>query len=85
MACASSCATQDHESYGACLRAKNLKANVEVPGTGYSPSRHRAWDQRINDYKAARAQGIQPAGTKRSQIDAAVASSNATDTPYVAH
>ncbi len=84
MACASSCATRDHTSYGECLRSKNLKTHVETPGTGYSPAAYKRWDQRIDAYKDARAQGIQPKGTKQSQIDAAVRVSDATGTAFQA-
>ena len=78
MACSSSCVTKDHESYGACLRAKALQVDVAVPGTGYDPARNKTWDSRINSYKEARSHGIQPTGTKKSQIDAAVRVSDAT-------
>lgn len=84
MACSSTCATQDHESFGACLRAKNLKTHVETPGTGYSPAAYKKWDKRIDSYKEARAQGILPSGTKQSQIDAAVKASDSTGQAFVA-
>ena len=78
MACTSSCGTQDHDSYGACMRAKALQVDVAVPGTGYDPARTKGWDSRINAYKDDRSQGIQPPGTKKSQIDAAVRRSDTT-------
>lgn len=84
MACATSCLTQDHDSYGACLRSKNLKTHVETPGTGYSPAAYKRWDKRIDAYKDARANGIQPAGTKQSQIDAAVKASDASGQAFQA-
>lgn len=82
MACASSCKTQSHESYGACLRAKALQVDVAVPGTGYDPARNKAWDSRIDSYREARRQGIQPTGSRKSQIDAAVKVSDATGTAF---
>jgi hypothetical protein len=84
MACSSSCSSQDHPSYGACLRAKALQVDVAVPGTGYSPARNKAWDSRIDSYKEARSHGIAPAGTRKSQIDAAVKASDATGEAFVA-
>ena len=85
MACSSACpAPGTHASYGACLRAKALQVDVAVPGTGYDPARNRAWDSRIDAYKDARRQGVQPPGTKKSQIDAAVRASDATGEAFVA-
>jgi hypothetical protein len=84
MTCSSSCPTRDHETFGECLRSKNIQANVAVPGTGYDPARNKRWDSRIDSYKEARSHGVQPAGTKRSQIDAAVKASDATGEAFVA-
>jgi hypothetical protein len=85
MACSSACPDQDCPSYGACLRRKNLKTQVEVPGTGYDPARNKRWGSRIDSYKEARSHGIQPTGTRKSQIDAAVKASDATGEAFVAH
>lgn len=84
MACASSCKTKTHASYGECLRDKGLSIQVEVPGTGYSPAKNKAWDSRIDAYKDARRQGVAPAGTKRSQIDAAVRASDSAGEAFTA-
>lgn len=84
MACSSSCLTRDHQSWGDCVRSKGIKTHVETPGTGYDPAKNKAWDRRIDSYRAARAEGIQPAGTSKSQIDAAVRTSDATGTAFVA-
>lgn len=82
MACSSSCFTQDHKSYGECLRSKNLKTAVSIPGKDYDRSHQPAWDKRINAYKQARSEGIQPASTRASDIKAAVQQSDATGTAY---
>lgn len=84
MACSSSCRTRDHESYGDCLRSKNLKTAVSIPGKGYDRSREKAWSSRLDSYRAARAQGITPTGTKTSQIKAAVEFSDKTGTAFKA-
>lgn len=56
MACSSSCPTQDHESWGACVRSKRLTT---------APSDVREYHIRknkgIDAYLKARKQGIQPA------------------------
>ena len=84
MACSSSCLTQDHESWGACVRSKNLKSAVSIPGKDYDRSGQKSWDRRIDSYKQARSEGIQPASTKSSDIAAAVKTSDATGTAYKA-
>ena len=84
MPCSSGCLTKDHRSFGECLRSKNLKTAVSIPGKDYDRSGQRDWDKRIDSYKAARAEGIQPSGTSKSQIDAAVRTSDATGTAFVA-
>ncbi len=82
MACSSSCYTQDHASYGECLRSKNLKTAVSIPGKDYDRSVQSSWDRRIDSYKSARADGIQPASTKSSDIDHAIRHSDATGTAF---
>lgn len=61
--CRSGCPSQDHKSWGECARAARLQvapiANVMAA---------KAWDKDINDYKAARRQGVQPAGTTAEKI-----------------
>ncbi len=85
MACSSSCLTPGaHETWGACVRAKNLKTAVSIPGKDYDRSGQKAWDRRIDSYKAARAEGIQPASTRASDIQTAVKTSDATGTAFVA-
>lgn len=85
MACSSACPDPgSHESFGACLRAKNLKTAVSIPGNGWDRSAQSRWDRRIDSYRTARAQGIEPTGTKQSQIDAAVQHSDKTGTAFKA-
>lgn len=85
MACSSSCPTPGaHDTWGACVRAKNLKSAVSVPGKDYDRSGQRAWDRRIDTYKQARSEGIQPASTRASDIKAAISHSDKTGTAFVA-
>ena len=78
--CTSGCKTKDHASYGECLRSNTPSVRNSTQSTSglYSMERHNA--QEINEYKAARAQGIQPAGTKLHQIRNAVEQSRKADT-----
>lgn len=62
--CSSSCLTQDHETFGACMRAKNLQLNPQLADTG----RSKRWDRELQAYRDARAQGIQPSGTTMTKI-----------------
>ena len=79
MACTSSCRTQDHPTYGACLRAKNLRTfalPVEALAT------QKAADKTLDDYAKARSYGIQPASTRAHDVQAAVRISDATGTAF---
>lgn len=65
--CSSSCPTQDHASYGACLRSKNLQLNPNLADTGAS----KKWDADLQKYRDVRKQGIRPEGTSAAQVDRA--------------
>lgn len=84
MACSSSCATKDHATWGECVRAKAIRHTVAIPGNDYDPARSKSWDSELSLYRDARAQGIQPAGTKRAQIENAMKISDATGQAYQA-
>lgn len=84
MACSTSCPTGDHETFGACLRAKNLKTAVSIPGNNWDRSVQSLWDRRIDSYKQARSEGIQPSSTRSSDIAAAVKESDASGSAYQA-
>jgi hypothetical protein len=79
MACTSSCPTQDHASWGECVRSKNV-AVLDPQGVV-----HRAkWDKDLSAYESARKQGIQPEGTSRHLVDAAVQASEKTGVAFQA-
>lgn len=77
MACASSCRTQDHPTYGACLRAKNLRTSALDGDTAVA---QKAADKTLDEYARARSYGIQPASTRASDVQAAVRLSDQTGT-----
>lgn len=52
--------------------------------SGLDYTEQKAWDKRINAYKQARSEGIQPASTRASDIKAAVQQSDATGTAFKA-
>lgn len=61
MACRSGCPTQDHATYGECLRSSNITTSITA-------TPRRAWDAELHAYAEARRQGIQPAGTQMHQV-----------------
>ena len=75
MACRTGCRTQDHPSYGACLR----DAGVRVT---FMATPHNAWDRELNLYAHAKSQGISPDGTTTPKIQAALDESDRTGTAY---
>lgn len=62
--CSSGCPTQNHKTFGECMRSKNLNLNPNLSNTGAS----KAWDAELDAYRNARRQGIQPAGTTMQKI-----------------
>jgi hypothetical protein len=70
--CRSGCATQDHSSYGECLRAATVRVAYCNSAQGYDYSKQKSWDSELQAYRDARAQGIEPEGTDRRSIEEAV-------------
>lgn len=79
MACASSCRTKDHASYGECLRAKRVATTgLESTNPSFATTRQKKWDKELDAYEAAVKQGVQPAGTTMPKIEKAMKISEAT-------
>lgn len=79
--CRTGCPTQDHASWGACARAANLRVAYCGIGGG-DATVQKEWDGELSLYRAARAQGVQPDGTKKHQIMAALKASEAVGAAY---
>lgn len=84
MACRTGCYTQDHDNWGDCLRASNIQmstgdANGAVIESGWNKKK---WNNELNLYKQARAQGIQPDGTSIAKVQRAIDISNKTGIAY---
>lgn len=77
--CTSGCRTQDHESYAECLQSKRPLDKNSTRSVDPLYAREYRNAVEINEYKAARAQGIQPKGSKLSDIRYAVAASQSVD------
>lgn len=78
--CRTGCPTQDHASWGDCLRASNIQMNAgdaksDMVDSGWT---NKKWDNELKEYRDARAQGIQPDGTSTAKIRQAVDVSNKT-------
>lgn len=70
VSCASSCKTQNHASYGQCLRAQGV-AVMGLESTGNDFTRQKHWDRELQAYRDAVAEGLNPEGTTYKEIDAA--------------
>lgn len=62
-------------------KAKGLQLNTGDASSQKSMS-NKKWDGELDAYRAARAQGIQPAGTSMAHVKAAVEASNVTGSAY---
>lgn len=70
--CRSGCSTQDHASWGECARAANLKIAYCQSAAGKDYTLQKRHDAELDAYAEARKGGLQPAGTKMSQVRKAV-------------
>lgn len=84
MACSSGCPTQDHESFGACLRAKNLHTAYMQDWKGKDATAQKRADKNLDEYAKARAYGIQPKTTRPADVQRAVRISEKTGEAFQA-
>lgn len=82
--CRTGCKTKDHESYSACLRDGAAKVAYCNSAGGMDFTAQKRHDSELDLYREARAQGIQPSGTKRPQIENALRISDATGSAFQA-
>ncbi|TXS35071.1 hypothetical protein [Streptomyces sp. t39] len=69
--CRTGCKTQDHTSWGACARAANMRIAYCGVGGGDATAQ-KQWDNELDLYRQARAQGVQPDGTTRNKVEHAL-------------
>ncbi len=79
-ACTSGCLTQDHATYGQCLKSKAPKVTTADTRNKGDYAFRSNWTQEVKEYRDARAQGIQPKSSSLSDIRTAVAASRQLDT-----
>ena len=65
-------------TFGACIRAKNLKVAYCQSWKNFDYTRAKSNDKELAAYKNAREQGIQPAGTSYGEIRKALDVSDVT-------
>lgn len=83
MSCASSCKTQDHNSYGECLRSKRVATTgLETTNPSFATDRQKKWNKELDAYESAVKQGVQPEGTTMPKIQAAMEASEKTGIAY---
>lgn len=82
MACRTGCPTPgSHKTWGECAKAANLRIAYCGIGGG-DATEQKKWDQELALYRSARAQGVQPDGTKARQVIAALRASEAAGAAY---
>lgn len=84
MSCSSSCRTQDHATWGECVRAKGLKVAYAQSQKGADATAQKKADKNLDNYERARKYGIQPKSTKKADVDMAVRISEKTGTAFEA-
>lgn len=73
---------QGHETFGACIRAKNLRVGYCQSSRGLDATSERSKDRELADYAAARRQGVQPKSTFTRDIRDAMDVSERTGTAF---
>jgi len=82
VACRTGCVTQDHQSYGACLRAASLRVGWAKSAQGLDYTAEKRNESELQAYRDARAAGVQPAGTRTRQIREAMEVSEKAGAAY---
>lgn len=77
MACTTGCRTQDHVSYGECLRSKKLQVQ-DVTAHKYNSGIRKQLDAYVDARKA----GLQPQTVFKKDVDHAWSMTEATGTPF---
>lgn len=80
--CSSGCLTQDHATYGDCLRAKSFRIAYCQSAAGKDATRQKRFDAELGEYRAAVAQGMEPDTTRLPDIRRAVRWSNENGVAY---
>lgn len=82
MACRTGCVTQNHGSYSECLRDGLPRIAYCSSATGRDYTAQKTLDKDLAFYRDARAQGVQPSGTSRAQVENAMKISDKTGSAF---
>lgn len=66
--CRKGCKTQDHTSWGDCLRDAGVRTYLASPSRGLDGTTQKRWDSELEAYRQARSEGIQPDSTRIASI-----------------
>jgi hypothetical protein len=69
--CRSGCKTKDHSSWAECAKDAGIRVAYANSANGQDYTAQRKADKELDAYKSARAEGIQPAGTRMAQVEQA--------------
>lgn len=76
------CHDGPHDTFGACLRAKNFKIGYCQSARGLDRSSQNRWDSELDLYRSARKQGVQPRSTHARDIRSALDLSDKTGVAF---
>lgn len=82
MTCSNGCPTQDHGSYGECMRSKRQMVGFARSAYGADKTRDKLHERELTLYRELRAQGIQPDGTGMAKLKFAERMSAETGMAY---
>ena len=82
MPCSSGCPTQNHQSYGDCMRSKRQMIGFARSAYGADKTRDKLHERELTLYRELRAQGIQPDGTGMAKLKFAERMSAETGMAY---
>lgn len=71
--CSSGCPTPGaHKTWGECMRAKNTRVGWAASASGLDLTKEKRFQKELSDYRDARRQGVQPAGTTGGKVQEAM-------------
>lgn len=82
MACSTGCPTQDHRTYGECLRSKGARVAYCDSVNLRDATRERKWNKELDRARSLMSQGITPDNTFGAALDRAERFSDATGVAY---
>ena len=83
--CSSGCpAPGTHETWGDCVKSKGTRIGWANSAAGVDLSKEKRWQAGLQEYRAARKQGVRPASPLLSDVRDAVRISNETGTAHKA-